>query len=300
MRMVFYAAMILPLFFGCGKSRDTTTAPSQAGAVQTETLTVMTFNIRYGRAPDGPDRWDNRRNLVLDLLAGCKVDLIGLQEALAFQIDQISEALPQYAVMAVCRDDGLRAGEACPVFYRRDRFALLDSGTFWFSDTPQVPGSKHWGNQIPRICTWVYLKDRFAGHGFYVYNLHLDHQSQVSREKSTQMLADRIRRRPTADPFVVMGDFNIGLDNPAMDCLLGAQPARLIDSWRAVHRDQEPSGTFHAFTGKAGTLKIDHILVPENTEVLEAGIDQRSFNGRYPSDHFPVFAKIHLLALEGD
>jgi endonuclease/exonuclease/phosphatase family metal-dependent hydrolase len=293
MRTALYASVILLLFIGCGKTPDPIAAPAQVDPVQSETLTVVTFNIRYGTADDGPDRWENRRSLVLDLLAGYKADVIGLQEALDFQIDQIGRALPDYGAVFVCRDDGCRAGEACPIFYRLDRFEILDRGTFWFSDTPAQPGSKHWGNQIPRICTWVHLKDRSTGKNFFAYNLHLDHQSQVSREKSTQMLADRIGRRPTADPFVVMGDFNADLNNLALRSLLEGD-LRPVDSWQVLHGQAEPPGTFHAFSGTPRPGKIDHILVPQGTEVLEAGIDQRSFDGRYPSDHFPVYARITL------
>lgn len=295
MRIALCAVMILLVITGCGRSPEPMTVPAAVSSIETGVLTVVTFNIRYGTAQDGPNRWENRKDLVFKLLAGYEADIIGLQEALDFQIDQIHQSLPQYEVIAVCRDDGRRAGEACPILYRSDRFELIDSDTFWFSNTPQVPGSKNWGNEIPRICTWVHLRDRFAGRNFYVYNLHLDHQSQVSREKSTEMLTDRIHRRSIKDPCIVMGDFNIDLDNPAMRCLL-KEGLGMMDSWQIFHKGRQPNGTFHGFSGNAGTRKIDHILVLEQTRVLEAGIDQRSFDGHWPSDHFPVFAKIYLFA----
>ncbi len=261
-------------------------------------LNVLTFNIRYGTADDGPDQWENRKELVVDVLAGFRSDVIGLQEALGFQVEYIHRALPQYGIVWVGRDDGQRAGEACPVLYRNDRFSLVDSGTFWFSNSPWKVASTHWGNTIPRICTWVQLKEIETGEAFYVYNLHLDHQSQTSRVKSTELLAKEIAHRPTDDPFVVMGDFNIGMDNPAMLYLqeIGYESPcpRLVDSWQMLNRMREPVGTFHGFTGKPKTTKIDHILVIDNTEIIEVGIDQRAFDGRYPSDHFPVYAQIVL------
>jgi len=301
MRMALCAAMILLVIAGCGRSPDRLPGPAQFSADQPGLLTLVTFNIRYGSASDGPNSWMYRKDNVFALLAGYRADIIGLQEALDFQIDQIHQALPQYEAVAVGRDDGLRAGEACPIFYRSDRFDLIDSGTFWFSNTPQVPGSKHWGNEIPRICTWVCLRDRVAGENFYVYNLHLDHQSQVSREKSTRMLVERINQRAAMNPYIVLGDFNADPDNPALRYLRkdGYQTPypRLVDSWQVLHGSEVPVGTWHAFRGVPETKKIDHILVTEQAEVIEAGIDRRSFGGRYPSDHFPVFAKINLFAL---
>lgn len=300
MRMALCAAMILLVIAGCGRSPDRLPGPARFSADQSGLLMLVTFNIRYGTAQDGLHSWEHRREIVFDLLAGYQADVIGLQEALDFQMDQIHQALPGYEVIAAGRDDGLRAGEACPILYRSDRFTLINSGTFWFSDTPGAAGSKHWGNDLPRICTWVYLRDRFSGENFYVYNLHLDHQSQASRVKSTEMLADRIDRQSATNPYVVMGDFNIDMSNPAMRCLqedgYERSSVRLVDSWRVYHRDRQPVGTWHGFRGHSDTAKIDHILVPEQTEILEAGIDQRSFDGRYPADHFPVFTKINLFA----
>ena len=132
-------------------------------------LNVMTFNIRYGTANDGENRWDNRRNMVLDVLQNHSPDVVGLQEALRFQLDQIRSALPEFAEVGVGRDDGNTAGEYAALLYRRDRFALLDSGTFWLSDTPNVPASKHWGNSITRICTWARLIDRHTAQPFYLF-----------------------------------------------------------------------------------------------------------------------------------
>lgn len=274
--------------------------PPRAGEVETDMLKVVTFNIRYGNAQDGPDRWDSRRHIVLETIRGFDADVLGLQEALAFQADEIAEALPEYGMISTCRDDGQRRGEACPILYRRDRFEAIDSGTFWFSQTPETPGSRHWGNTLPRICTWALLRDRAAGERFYVYNLHLDHESQPSRLKSLELLAERISRRSPQAPFVVMGDFNIQLDNPAMRALLGEPDGglQLADSWKLAHPGETPVATFHKFTGQPSPNagKIDHILVSQDTPVIDAGIERRSFDGRWPSDHFPVCATINLYA----
>ena len=257
----------------------------------------MTINIRYGTADDGPNSWENRKEVVFDVLGKYGQDVVGLQEAMYFQIYQIQRALPQYQIIAASRDDGKRTGEACPILFRKDRFRRIDSGTFWFSNSPWKP-SKHWGNEVPRICTWVHLAEIASGDSFYVYNLHLDHRSQLSRQKSVELLAKEISKRPTNDPFVVLGDFNMEMGNPAMLYMqkIGYQSPtpRLVDSWQMLYRAEKPAGTYHGFKGDLSGAKIDHVLVPDDTEIIEVGIDRRAFGGRYPSDHFPVYAEIRL------
>lgn len=266
-----------------------------------EPLTVMSFNVRYGTADDGGNSWTARREMLFDVIREQNADLIGLQEALDFQIDEIVAAIPSYAVIGVGRDDGRRAGEHAAILFRKDRLRVADAGTFWFSDTPDVPRSKSWGNNYTRICTWARFVDR-DGRGFWVYNVHLDHESQPSRLKSTQLLRERILARSPEDPVIVVGDFNVGEDNPAMHTLLGpasngpsSDPPLLVDSFRVLHPKETMVGTYNAF--KPGTLegeKIDYVLVPPGSEVLGAEIVRTSRNDRYPSDHFPVVARVRL------
>jgi endonuclease/exonuclease/phosphatase family metal-dependent hydrolase len=156
-----------------------------------------------------------------------------------------------YGVIGVGRDDGRTKGEYAAILYRRERFHVAESGTFWFSDTPEVVASRSWGNTITRICTWARLIDR-GGQAFWIYNVHLDHQSQPSRERSTRLLAERIAARAArGEPVVVTGDFNVGEDNPALTSLLsagsGAGP-RFVDTFRVRHPDAREVGTFTGFT----------------------------------------------------
>jgi endonuclease/exonuclease/phosphatase family metal-dependent hydrolase len=264
-----------------------------------DNIKVMTFNIRYGTAADGPNQWEYRRERVFDLIARHGADVVGLQEALDFQVEQIHNALKGYALVTAGRDDGKMAGEHCSILYRTERFKLADSGTFWFSNSPWVSGSKHWGNQIPRICTWARLVERDTDRALFVYNLHLDHQSQTSRFKSAELLARVVSQREPKDPVIVMGDFNMGLDNPAMLYLrrLGYPnaPVELLDSWRLLYPDKPEIRTFHGFEGGTEGIKIDHILIERTTKVLDAQIDRWSDEqGRYPSDHYPVTAVLQL------
>lgn len=291
------AACVMLLLAGCQRSEQKAAREVEFPASEGGVYRVMTFNIRYGTANDGPNSWEYRKDIVFDLLAEYAGDVMGMQEALDFQVRQIQRALPQYGHVAVGRDDGKNVGETCAVFYRRDRFQLTDSGTFWFSNSPWKP-SKHWGNEILRICTWVRLTERASGDSFYVYNVHLDHQSQLSRQKSAELLAKEISNRATDDPFVVMGDFNMEMDNPAMLYLqkIGVQTPypRLVDTWQMLYRAEKPAGTFNGFKRNLSGANVDHILVRDDTDIIEVGIDRRAFNGQYPSDHFPVYAEIRL------
>ncbi len=265
---------------------------------------LMTFNIRYGTADDGPNSWVNRRQLVFRLLAESKANVIALQEALHFQLQEICQALPNYDYVGVGRDDGVQAGEHAALLYRKDQFEVRDLGTFWFSDTPEVPGSTSWGNQITRICTWALLCHRRTGTSFYVYNVHLDHVSQRSRELSAQLLVRTFARRNAPDPVVVMGDLNAAPRNEVVGFLLGRKrlPAQdgtvvancfpPVDAYAAVHADTTGVGTYHAFTGDRSGARIDYVLVQPGIRIMKAEIDRTNSHGRYPSDHFPVVAQV--------
>jgi endonuclease/exonuclease/phosphatase family metal-dependent hydrolase len=278
---------------------------SDAVAATGATLRVMSFNIRYGTARDAANHWLERRDLVFRVLRDHRPELIGLQEALAFQIREIREAFPEYRSVGVGRDDGLEAGEHAAILYLAERFDADEEGTFWLSDTPEVPGSMSWGNSITRICTWARFRTRGDSVPFFVYNLHLDHQSQRSRELAIELLAARIARRAAFDPVIVTGDFNAGEQNRAILFLTGAlsrahpeaegvapPSPRLRDTYRVLHPDATEVGTFHGFRGAKSGAKIDFILAPAWVDVLEASIIHDASDGRYPSDHFPVFARL--------
>jgi endonuclease/exonuclease/phosphatase family metal-dependent hydrolase len=277
--------MIFSLLLSLAVAQAPAPQPAQAAP-----LTVMSFNIRYGTANDGDNHWLKRREQLFALLREQQADVVGLQEALHSQIDEILQAVPGYAYVGVGRTDGRRAGEYAAILYRTSRIQVRRSDTFWFSDTPDAVKSTSWGNQIERICTWAYFEDR-EGPAFYMYNVHLDHQSQPSRERSAALLLARISARDPKAPAVVTGDFNAGENNPAAQAML----AVFRDSFRVLHPDVADAGTFNGFKpGQTGGDKIDFVFVEPGTEVLEAAIVRTSRNGRYPSDHFPVTARVRL------
>ncbi|MEX2672205.1 MAG: endonuclease/exonuclease/phosphatase family protein [Phycisphaeraceae bacterium] len=260
---------------------------------------LMSFNIRFGTANDGPDHWRHRHEMVFDVIDRRGGDFVGLQEAVAFQIDAIREAVPRYATVGVGRDDGERRGEFTNILYDRDRWELdaEHHGTFWLSDTPEKVASTSWGNDITRICTWARFIERGTGRGIYIFNTHWDHRSQPSRVQSAKLVMQRIADRAhPGEPVVLMGDMNAGEDNPAMQYVRGEAadaPLKLVDTFRVVHPEAEEVGTFNGFTiGSTGGAKIDHVLVEPGAVVLEAAIDRTAREGQYPSDHFPVTAKV--------
>jgi endonuclease/exonuclease/phosphatase family metal-dependent hydrolase len=260
----------------------------------------MSFNIRYGTAADGDNHWYKRRHLVFDTLTMHRPEVVGLQEALRFQIDEILAALPEFTAIGAGRDDGKMKGEHVALLYREDRLALDRSGDFWFSDTPEVPGSKQWGNQITRMCTWARFEDRQSGKGFWVFNVHLDHQSQPSREKSVALLLERIASRGTEETVFLTGDFNAGESNPAVLYVKGQRPGQgkaaiaFQDTFRVVHPEASVVGTFNSFEGSRSGDKIDYIFILPGVEVKAAAIVEDSVDGRFPSDHFPVTAVVCL------
>ena len=219
-----------------------------------------------------------------------------MQEPRYSQLNQVSKAFPQYASYFAGGANGKTKGQSCPIFCRKDRFTLLDSGTFWYSDTPDRPGTKDWGNAVPRFCSWVQLAEKDRNVSFYVYNTHLDSISQNSREKSVRLLASQIAARKTEAPFVIIGDFNMKLMNPAMEFLLERSRQNrfpVVDAWLSMHPDNPHESTCN-FGSWATGPQLDHIQLGSNAKPLAVEIDDRKVEGRYPSDHFPVIAQITI------
>lgn len=251
------------------------------------TIKVMSFNIRYGTANDGPDRWEVRAPRTHAVIRQERADLIGLQEALDVQIDQIASESGVYSTVGVGRDDGKRLGEFSAILYRTDRFQVLKQGTFWLSDTPDLTASKTWGNSITRICTWAQFKDSKTKKPFWLFNTHFDHQSQPSREKSSELILKRVKEISSGQPVMIMGDFNAGEDNRAIHAL---KAGGFQDSWRVIHPSAPEPGTFNGFKSEYGASKIDYVLVDSQWQVDDAEVVMTRYRGRWPSDHMPVTA----------
>jgi endonuclease/exonuclease/phosphatase family metal-dependent hydrolase len=270
-------------------------------------LNVMSFNIRRGTARDGRNHWVFRRNRVQEVFRHYRPDVLGLQEAMDFQISAIRTMLPGYEMVGAGNmggSDGLHNA----IFYDATRFLLSEEGTFWLSDTPDIPGSKGWGNILRRTCSWARLIEKESRQAFYFYNTHLDHISLRSRKKSVILLTQRIHGRSYPDPFVLTGDFNAREKSTPIQYLKGRillgtktagrvlNPNPLIDTFRVRHPNRRNAGTFHGFRRFFFRLKIDYIFVPPSVRVQDAQIITMRCKEFYPSDHFPLITSIAIPA----
>lgn len=268
-------------------------------------LRLMSFNIRYESQNNLDEHsWRERITGVVKMLRKQQPDLFGVQEAQHGQAADLWASLPDYQFFGAGRDDGKRAGEYAGIFYRRERFEVdpEESGTFWLSATPEVPGSKTWGNEFTRVVSWLRLLDRATGRGFYVFNTHWDHRNQPSREQAALLIVRRIdTRKHPQEPVVLLGDFNATEANPGLLYLTGKNAILagtnqvwkdgLKDTFQLLHPGEPNRRTLHFWKGNEdGSLKVDHILVSKNAQVQEATIVSK--DKPLVSDHFPVISRV--------
>lgn len=258
---------------------------------------VMSFNIRFGTANDGENRWPLRQDFVVETIRAFDPDLLGTQETLADQRDFLGEKLSEYDFVGVGRDDGQVAGEMMAIYWKRDRFEKLAVGHFWLSETPEVVGSRSWDTSLPRMVTWVKLRDRRQPEAPPIawFNTHFDHRGQEARLESARLIRRKALELAADHHLIVTGDFNAGEDSPPYAALFAAaepgQPV-LVDAYRRLHPERgAEEGTFSGFDSKVTRgARIDWVAVCDRWQVIEAAIDRTQRDGRTPSDHFPVTA----------
>jgi endonuclease/exonuclease/phosphatase family metal-dependent hydrolase len=268
--------------------------PSTLLAQEDGSLQVMTFNVRFA-SPNPPNAWPDRRPLVREVIERSAPDVIGTQEGLYRQLMEMEEDLNGYAWIGLGREGGSR-GEFMAVFYRTERLVPLAFDHYWLSDTPELIASRTWGNYYHRMVTWVRFHDRETDREFYLVNTHFDHEVQLARENSARLIVERLEAFDPALPVLLIGDFNAAAgDNPVYDILV--DQAGFVDTWRAAGHAEPPFGTYHAFEGvegATGRARIDWILVRGPVRTLAAEIDTFGREGQYPSDHFPVVARVRF------
>jgi endonuclease/exonuclease/phosphatase family metal-dependent hydrolase len=256
---------------------------------------VMSFNIRNSHAND----WEARKGLVYEVIEDYAPDVLGLQEANSFQLEELSNEFPQYGKVGEGSMGGSK-GQHSAILFLEERFKLTDSGSFWLSENPTQP-SKSWRSAHHRICTWVELLGRKTDRTLYIYNTHMDDGSREARENGSRMIMEHIQGKVQAAPFVFMGDFNAREDSEALKIIKGNSEVsqnlgiQMVDSFRVLYPDRENVGTYNGFTGQSDGPKIDYIMIKPNMKVSEASILQTNLKGRYPSDHFPVTAQLGFL-----
>ncbi|MCH6235521.1 endonuclease/exonuclease/phosphatase family protein [Cognataquiflexum rubidum] len=255
-----------------------------------QNMNITTYNIRFDNPNDIGNLWKDRAPHLINLIKFHQMDIIGTQEGMYHQLEEIKNGLG-YPYVGVGRDKGGKEGEFSAVFYNPEKLKVLDQSTFWLSETPDKP-SKGWDAALNRVCTWVKFENK-EGKKFYVFNIHYDHIGQKAREESSKLVIRKIKEINTENlPVVFMGDFNVMPDNPAYQTVLNnsdMKDSRLISKIPSIGNQ----GTFNGYNWeKLPEGIIDHIFVSPNITVLRHGILTDNYGMKYPSDHFPVMVEV--------
>lgn len=260
-----------------------------APSAHADELQVMSYNILRA-ANDGENNWGKRRdNLIADVKA-TDPDLLGFQEAEKHQMDFLTEKLPEYSYIGVGRDDGADRGEFCPVFYKADLFEVLDSGTFWLSETPDVPGKKGWGAMCNRVVSWGKFRHKANGREFVFACTHFDHISENARRESSKLILKFKEEKAAGLPFIVTGDFNSADTDQAYLTIT----QELRDARKDAKSFEGGSRTFR-FPGKSKAEEwiIDYIFLTGDFTVESFRIhDNPPKPNPEPSDHFSIDARL--------
>ncbi|MGZ8525659.1 MAG: endonuclease/exonuclease/phosphatase family protein [Chitinophagaceae bacterium] len=266
-------------------------------SLSAQELNVMTFNIRYNTMADSLNAWPYRKDNVASQILFHEAQVIGVQEALHGQMEDLQQRLPRFRYIGVGRDDGKQKGEYSAIFYDTARLQPLQSKTFWLSQTPDIPGSKGWDAQITRIVTWAKFRDRKTKKIFFAFNTHFDHIGKEARKESAKLLVQRVQEIAGGRPAFVTGDFNAHPgDEPIQVILDASNPLHLTDSKEISQTPHYgPAGTFNGFKDKErDDQPIDYIFVKGKWKVLKHATISESWKGRFASDHFAVLATIAL------
>lgn len=257
-----------------------------------QTLCVMTYNLKYASETQ-PNAWSQRRPLVAECIRQADPDLLGTQEGLHAQLKDIAADLPAYAWVGQGREGGNKS-EFMAIFYRKSRLEPLADDHFWLSDTPEIAGSSTWGNSNRRMVTWVKFRDRATAKEFYHFNTHLDHEVQIARERGAALIRRRVERLNTSLPVILTGDFNCTVSNKAHQILVDSDFFK--DTWlTARERRGEGLGTFNGFKAiPKNNTRIDWILARGSVEVSITEIITFSRDNQFPSDHFPLVARMQF------
>jgi endonuclease/exonuclease/phosphatase family metal-dependent hydrolase len=264
----------------------------KAADAAASTLKAMTYNLRYASA-EGENAWPSRRPIMAEMLRAKQPDVMGTQEGLVQQLNDLLSDLPGYARIGLGREGGEK-GEFSAILYRTNRLEVSDMGNFWLSDTPTVMASTSWGNKLPRMVTWAKFQDRLSNRSFYFLNTHLDHQSQNAREQGNLLIRKTIESWKTDLPVLVSGDFNAAAgNNAAYDVLV--KDTFTADTWVVAPVRSELVSTFNSFQGiKKEGVRIDWILIRGPLKALSAEIITHAKDGRFPSDHFPYLTVLEF------
>ena len=254
-------------------------------------LTVGSYNVRFDNPGDTGNLWKDRAPVVAELIRFHDFDVFGTQEALKNQLDDINKALPQYARYGAGRDDGKEKGEHSAIFFKKDRFKLLDKGDFWLSETPDKPSLGWDATCCNRIASWVYLQDLDTKKKFYFFNVHYDHQGVQARKESSKLILRKIKEIAGKEPVILTGDFNGDHASEWYQTL--ANSDLLKDTYKEVAHPYANNASFNGFKQQSDRNEIiDHIFVTDDFKVNKWGILTDTYHGKFPSDHFPILVEM--------
>jgi endonuclease/exonuclease/phosphatase family metal-dependent hydrolase len=256
-------------------------------------LNLMSYNIRYDITTSNASPWTERHTAISSQIKRFDVDIVGMQEVLDHQRTQLLSDLQGFASIGVGRDDGQKAGEYSPIFYKVERFRVLSSGTFWLSPTPDVP-SKGWDAALNRICTYAQFFDLKSNQSFWVFNTHFDHVGEEARMKSSVLILQKIQEvtKGTRQAVIFCGDLNLNDDHPTISFLQAQMKDALLGS---KHVESNMNKTFNNFDlENEASKRIDYIFTNEKAEVLTFETVVERFGISYPSDHFPILTSLKL------
>ena len=258
-------------------------------------IKVISYNIRLSTKSDGDNWWENRKQASINMINEEKPTVFGLQEALPVQVEYLAENLPEYAYIGVGRDDGQQRGEYSPLFFKKDRFDVLDSNTFWLSQYPDSVGFVGWDGACCRIATWAKLKDKKNGQVFMAVNTHFDHVGVEAQKNGALLIIDKIKEIVGDQPAVLTGDFNVTDDSEAYATITSNEFV-LKDAQKIAKTVEGVSHTYHGF-GKIPAekcKKIDFIFVTPQIQVersfIPANVEGQP--GKNLSDHNPQIVKV--------
>lgn len=263
---------------------------SQPSAQNGQPLEVMTFNVRLDIPSDSVNNWNYRKGDACRMIAYYSPDLLGMQEVLHNQMEDLKRGLPQYTALGVGRDDGKEAGEYCPIFFRTDRFTLLEYGNFSLSEQPETIGIKGWDASYNRVTTWAILQEKNNGQKFVYFNTHLDNDGKTARKEGVQLILDKIKEIAPDMPAIITGDFN---------CTPGEEPLQTLEKGGMENAAKTaPSPTvrrsFHDF-GRLPVeerILLDYVFVTKSAKIDRYRVIQDKPENSYLSDHCPILVEL--------
>lgn len=260
-------------------------------------LNVMSFNIRYDNPDDSLNNWQYRKDVAAKTIKSQNADIVGTQEVLVNQLNDLKSRLPEYNAIGVGREDGIEKGEYSAILYRKDRFKEIKSGYFWLSETPEVAGSKGWDGACERIATWAILEDISSKKQLFFINTHLDHVGKIARQEGVTLLLSRANALANGLPIIMTGDFNATPESDVIKHVTDVNsPEHLIHSKDIAVEKSGTDWTFHGF-GKVPMERrefIDYVFVSKGIKVAKHSVLPEKLDDIFISDHSVVVAQIEI------